>query len=90
MMDKDVGVELLDKNPDDIVLLQILANGPSTMIHTYKSYDINGYTFYTRAQDNKSVNQNSSVWIHAYDCDGSRETYYGFITEIWELQYQEN
>jgi hypothetical protein len=27
MLDKDVGVELVDKNPDDIVLLQILANG---------------------------------------------------------------
>jgi hypothetical protein len=41
-MVEDVGAELVDKNPDDIVLLQILANGPSTMIHTYKSYDING------------------------------------------------
>jgi hypothetical protein len=27
------------------------------MIHTYTSYDINGYTFYTRAEDNKKINQ---------------------------------
>jgi hypothetical protein len=45
MMDKDVGVELVDKNPNVIVLSQTLANGSSTMIHTYKLYDINGYTF---------------------------------------------
>jgi hypothetical protein len=90
MIDKDVGVELVDKNPNDIVLLQILDNGPSTTIHTYKSYDINGYTFYARTQDNKSVNQNSSVRIDAYDCDGNRKTYYGFIEEICELEYREN
>jgi hypothetical protein len=72
MLDKDVGVEPVDKNLDDIVLLQILANESSTTIHTYKSYDINSYTFYTRAQDNKSVN----------DCDGNKEAYYGFIEEI--------
>jgi hypothetical protein len=61
IMDQDVGVQLVDTNPDDIEILQIFASGPSTMIHRYKSYDINGYTFYTRAQDNKKINQNSSV-----------------------------
>ena len=60
------------------------------MIHAHKSYDNNGYTFSTRAQDNKSVNQNSGVRIDAYDCDGNKETYYGFIEEIWELEYGEN
>jgi hypothetical protein len=60
------------------------------MIHSYTSYDINGYTFYTRAQDNKKTNQNSGVWTDAYDYDGNRETYYGFIEDIWELEYIEN
>jgi hypothetical protein len=60
------------------------------MIHTYTSYDINGYTFFTRAQHNKKTNQNSGVRNDAYNCDGNRETYYGFIEEIWELQYREN
>jgi hypothetical protein len=79
IMDQDVGVQLIDMNPDDIEILQILASEPSTMIHRYTSYDINGYTFYTRAQDNKKTNQNSGVRTDAYDCDGNRETYYGFI-----------
>jgi hypothetical protein len=73
-MDMDVGVQLVDTNPDDIEILQILASGLSIMIHTYTSYDINNYTFSTKAQDNKNTNQN----------------YYGFIEEIWELEYREN
>ena len=72
----------------DDALLELLANGPSTMIRTFQAYEINGYTFYTRAQDNKSTNQNSGVRIDAYD-RGNRETYYGFIEEIWELEIDE-
>jgi hypothetical protein len=60
------------------------------MIRRYTSYDINGYTFYTRSQDNKKTNQNNSVRTDAYDYDGNRETYYGFIEEIWELEHREN
>jgi hypothetical protein len=60
-MDQNVGVQLVDMNHDDIEILQILASGPSTMIHRYISYDINGYTFYTMAQDNKKTNRNNSV-----------------------------
>jgi hypothetical protein len=89
-MDQDAGVQLVDMNLDDIEILQILASGPSTTIHRYTSYDINGYTFYTRAQDNKNTNQNISVQTDTYDCDGNRETYYGFIEKIWELEYREN
>ena len=79
---------MMDKDTDD-ALLEILANGPSTTIHTYKAYAIDDYTFYMRAQDNKSTNQNSSICIDTYDYDGNREIYYGFIVEIWEFQYGE-
>jgi hypothetical protein len=60
------------------------------MIHRYTSYDINDYKFYTRAQDNKKTNQKSGIQTDAYDCDSNRQTYYGFIEEIWELEYREN
>jgi hypothetical protein len=33
IMDQDVGVQLVDMNPDDIEILQILASGPSTTHH---------------------------------------------------------
>jgi hypothetical protein len=89
-MDQDVGVQLVDTNPDDIEIFQILASGPSTLIHRYTTYDINDYTFYTRAQDNTKTNQNRGVQTNAYICDGNMETYYGFIEDIWELEYREN
>ncbi|WVZ49426.1 hypothetical protein U9M48_000791 [Paspalum notatum var. saurae] len=54
---------------------------------TEEGYEINGYTFYTRAQDRKSTNQNSGVLIDAIDNDGNKDTYYGCIEEIWELEY---
>jgi hypothetical protein len=90
IMDQDAGVQLVDMNPDDIEILQTLASGPSTTIHRYTSYDINVNTFHTRAQDNKKTNQNSGVRTDPYNCDGNRETYYGFIEEILELEYREN
>ena len=43
--------------------------------------------FYTRAQDNKSTNQNSGVRIDATDSSGQTNSYFGYIEEIWELDY---
>ena len=67
--------------------LAFLARGPSTTILKFQGYDINGYTFYTRAQDKKSTNQNSGVRIDATDSNGNKNSYYGVIEEIWELEY---
>jgi hypothetical protein len=54
----------------------------------YQGFDINGFTFFTKKQDEKSANQNSGVHFDAHDEDGNVvETYYGFIEEIWELHY---
>ena len=64
-----------------------MASGPIYTIMTYQMYDINGYTFYTVVQDEKSIYQNSGVRIEAYDNDMQRGTYYGQIEEIWELNY---
>jgi hypothetical protein len=53
---------------------------------TYHGYDINGYTFYTKQQDKKSMYQNSGVHVDAYDVTGQdRNLYYCQIQEIWEL-----
>ncbi|XP_044421992.1 uncharacterized protein, partial [Triticum aestivum] len=59
---------------------------PSSNIMTFKGYEINGNTFYTIAQDKKSTNQNSGVRFDATTKTG-KETYYGYIEEIWELDY---
>jgi hypothetical protein len=67
--------------------LRSLAVGPLFTITSYQAYDINGYTFYTTAQDKKSIYQNSSVRIDAFDSDDEKTTYYGQIKDIWELNY---
>ncbi|XP_066162661.1 uncharacterized protein [Oryza sativa Japonica Group] len=64
-----------------------LVRGPSGSITTFQGYEINGYTFYTRAQDMKSTNQNSAVRVDAMGHDGTTATYYGAIEDIWELDY---
>ena len=62
--------------------LQWLVRGPSVLILQYQRYKINGYTFYTRAQDQKSTNQNSGVFIVAIDNNLNKDSYYGVIEEI--------
>jgi len=67
--------------------LQWLARGPSITIMQYQGYEINGYTFYTRIQDEKSTNQNSGVRIDAIGNDWNKDSYFGVLEEIWELDY---
>ena len=61
---------------------------PSCHILTFKGYEINGNTFYTIAQDKRSTNQNSGIRIDATNPNGNKETYYGRIEEICELDYR--
>jgi hypothetical protein len=42
------------------------------------------------AQDKKSTNQNSGVRFDAPDDNGKKDTYYGYIEEVWELDYGPN
>jgi hypothetical protein len=67
--------------------LSMLAKKPSSTILTFQGYKINGNTFYMVAQDKKSTNQNSGVRFDAVHENGTKDTYYGYIEEIWELDY---
>jgi hypothetical protein len=40
------------------------------------------------AQYKKSTNKNSGVCIDATNNNGQKDTYYGYIKEIWELDYR--
>ncbi|XP_037469237.1 uncharacterized protein LOC119341469, partial [Triticum dicoccoides] len=75
-------------NDNDVVdQLYMLAKTPSSTITTFQGYEINGNTFYTIVQDKKSTNQNSGVRFDAATENGQKVTYYGYIEEIWELDY---
>ena len=72
-----------DTVADELYLLSKLS---SSDILTFKGYEINGNTFYMIAQDKKSTNQNSGVRFDAA-IKRRKDTYYGYIEEIWELDY---
>jgi hypothetical protein len=41
----------------------------------------------TLKKDKKSVTQNSCIRIEVIDPQGLKITYYGYIQDIWELDY---
>nr|GEV17368.1 hypothetical protein [Tanacetum cinerariifolium] len=70
----------------------------TNMVVKYQGYVINGYTFYTKEQDDKSTLQNSGVTLIALTTElstvnrkerskNAKKAYYGVIQEIWELHY---
>ena len=67
--------------------LYLLARTPSSTVLTFQEYEINENTFYTIAQDKKSTNQNSDVCFDATNNNRKKDTYYGYIEEIWEPDY---
>jgi hypothetical protein len=79
------GLNLPDGGTKDEMTLQRLS-GPSSQVTSWQVYDINGYTLYTNAKDKKSVSQNS-IHIDAIDATDVTTTYFGFIEDIWKLDY---
>jgi hypothetical protein len=77
MNDNDVGEQLY-----------LLAKSPSSTILTFQGYEINANIFYTSVQDKKSTNQNIGVRFDAATGKGRKNIYYGYIEEIWELDYR--
>src|SRR5213075_3259685 len=46
--------------------------------------------FYTKQKDMKSKSQNNDIFTESLDSAGNKNTYYGFIEEIIELDYGRN
>ncbi|XP_065856508.1 uncharacterized protein [Euphorbia lathyris] len=86
-------------NSDVSSTLRWLAYGCKIVVSSYEGYDINGYSFYTKRQDDKSVMQNSGVTVVGLSSEYAsardktliekRRSYYGFIDSIFELDYVE-
>ncbi|XP_031120919.1 uncharacterized protein LOC116024158 [Ipomoea triloba] len=69
---KDTVMKELAKVPNTASeTIKWLAYGPGILVSCYEGYDINGYTFYTKRQDEKSVVQNSGVTLIALSKDYS-------------------
>jgi hypothetical protein len=68
-------------------MIHLLTYGPHSLVKSWQAYDINGCTFYTKAKDSRSRCQNSGVRVDVEDSTGQKNAYYGYIEEIWELNY---
>ncbi|GJZ04345.1 putative reverse transcriptase domain-containing protein [Tanacetum coccineum] len=71
-----------------------ISYGPRATIVKYEAYNINGYTFRTKSNDD-IVYQNSRVSVEAVDLHISKEVvttrksfYYRVLQEIWVLDYR--
>ena len=73
----------------DDVELSCLSKGPTWQVRQFQGYKINGYTFGTKAKDAVTMTQNSGVSLYAQEANGESRMYYGYIEEIWELDYVE-
>ena len=63
--------------------LRYLSRGPTAKVITHQGFDMNGFTWYTKKQDQKSTVQNIGVMIEAVPADGGKaKPYYGRIEEI--------
>jgi hypothetical protein len=59
---------LMDKEiPTEDMMMKMLTSRPSICVTSWQAYDINGYTYYTKEKDKKSVAQNSGIHIEAID-----------------------
>jgi hypothetical protein len=73
-MDKEI--------PTEDMMMKMLASRPSSYVTSWQTYDINGYTYYTKEKDNKSVAQNSGIRIETIDPQGLKTMYYEYIQDI--------
>jgi hypothetical protein len=65
---------LIDKDiPTEEMTMKMLASHPSSCVTSWQAYDINGYTYYTKAKDR------SGIHIETFDPLGVKTTYYGYI-----------
>jgi hypothetical protein len=79
---------LMDKHiPTEEMMMKMLPSRRSSWVTSWQAYAINGYTYYTKEKDRKIIAQNSSIHIAAFDRLGVKTTYYGYIHDIWELNY---
>jgi hypothetical protein len=74
LMDKDI--------PTEEMMMKMLASRPSSCVTSWQCYDINGYTYYIKEKDRRSIVQNSGIHIEVFDPLGVKTTYYGYIQDI--------
>jgi hypothetical protein len=63
-------------------MIYLLAAGPHSLVKSWKAYDINEFTFYTKAKDSRSQCQNSGVRVDAEDSTGQKMLIMGILKKF--------
>ena len=78
---REQGIPYGETNEEQIV--KMLASRPSRQVTTWQTYDISGFTFYTKSKDKQSMRPNIGVRCEALDPKtGEETTYFGFVEDI--------
>jgi hypothetical protein len=67
---KDLNISVGETPEEKIIYL--LATGPHSLVKSWQAYNINRFTFYTKAKDSRSQCQNSEVRVDAEDSTGQK------------------
>ncbi|XP_063942600.1 uncharacterized protein LOC108203515 isoform X2 [Daucus carota subsp. sativus] len=93
---KKIESELLDEHNTITDEIRWMAEGPNKIVPTFSGYKINGVTYSTKERDDKRQVQCSGVCVVAdtmlvqgkdKNIEHTSYTYFGVITGIWELDY---
>jgi hypothetical protein len=79
---KDLNIPIGETPEEKIIYL--LAAGPHSVVKSWQVYDINGFTFYTKAKDRRSQCQNSGVKVDAKDSTGQKMLITGTLKKFWK------
>jgi hypothetical protein len=82
---KDLNIHV-GKTPEE-KMIYLLAVVPHSLVKSCQAYDINGFTFYTKAKDSRSQCQNCGGRVDVEVSTGQKNAYYGYIEEILEVNY---
>jgi hypothetical protein len=63
-------------------MIYLLAANPHSVVKSWQAYDINSFTFYTKAKDCRSPCQNSGVRVDAEDSTGQKTLIMGTLRKF--------
>jgi hypothetical protein len=79
---KDLNIPI-GETPEE-KMIYLLAAGPHSVVKSWQVYDINGFTFYTKAKDCRSQCQHSGVRVDAEDSTGQKMLIMGTLKKFWK------
>jgi hypothetical protein len=72
----------MDQEGEASSSIYLLATGPHSLVKSWQTYDINGFTFDTKAKDSRSQCQNSGVRLNAEDSTGQKMLIMGILKKF--------